>query len=107
MLILHLILTAIWAFVAHFSYQYTSKLPNGWSQLSAYTLGTLALLPPIMVVHSDLKPLRRDPLMRLVVAHALAYLAFGLGTVLGWYWNPYPGPRYNRRTADRESGVQE
>jgi hypothetical protein len=99
-LLFHFVLTSLWAYVAHYSYYYTSRLPNGWSQLSAYTLGTLALFPPIVIMHNDLRALKRDPLLRLTVAHALAYLAFGLGTVVGWHYKYYPGPGHNRRAGD-------
>lgn len=76
----------------HQSYRLTSRLTNGWSQLSAYTVGVLSALPFVVLLHDDLEEVQ-DSSARLVYAYLLAYLAFGVGTVLGWLTCHIEGPQ--------------
>jgi hypothetical protein len=90
-MILHLLLTFIAGYFAHFTYLITSRLSNGWSQLCAYTLGVVFCLPAVIVIYRDLSDIT-DPVKRLVSAYLLAYLAFGGGTGLGWFLHPIDHP---------------
>lgn len=100
-MIFHLIINLLAGFGAHFSYQLTGRLGNGWSQLSAYTLGVLFNLPFVVVVHDDLAGLEPAS-KRLVAAYLVSYLAFGVGTVLGWVAYPMQGPPiFDRHELDR------
>jgi hypothetical protein len=90
-MIFHLLLTAIYGYFAHFSYLLTSKLSNGWSQLSAYTLGVLFALPSVIRIHKDLADIK-NPTQRLVASYLLGFLAFGVGTVIGWVLHPMDAP---------------
>lgn len=90
-MILHLAMTAVCAYFAHWSYLLTSRLSNGWSQLSAYTVGVLFALPFVALLHEDLEEIEQ-PGQRLIAAYLLAYLAFGIGTAIGWIFHPVDGP---------------
>jgi hypothetical protein len=90
-MILHLFAAVLAGYFAHYTYLLTSRLSNGWSQLSAYTLGVLFALPFVRMVHDDLAEVG-NPAKRLTAAYLLAYLAFGVGTTIGWVLHPVDGP---------------
>lgn len=90
-MIFDLLVTILAAYGAHFSYRLTSRLGNGWSQLSAYTLGVLFAFPFVLKIHSHLSDIK-SPAKRLTTAYFLAYLFFGVGTVTGWILHPMQGP---------------
>lgn len=91
MLLFHLALAVFSGCVCHLSYHLTGSLPNGYSQLTAYTLGVSFAYPFVRVAYDDLDDIQEDG-TRLLAAYFLAYLAFGAGTALGWRIYPLPGP---------------
>lgn len=91
MLVFHLFMAFLTGCVCHLTYAVTGTLPNGLSQLVAYSLGVIFAFPFVQAAHEDLADIR-DPGKRLFSAYFLAYLAFGAGTALGWRVYPFPGP---------------
>jgi polyferredoxin len=90
-MILHLTITVACGYFAHFTYLLTGRLSCGWSQLSAYTLGVLFAFPFVAIIHNDLTDIK-EPRKRLTAAYFLAYLAFGIGTAIGWVFHPMDSP---------------
>lgn len=90
-MILHLLITVACGYFCHWTYLLTGRLSDGWSQLSAYTLGVIFAFPFVAIVHSDLADIE-DPRKRLTAAYFLAYLAFGVGTAIGWNFHPMDTP---------------
>jgi polyferredoxin len=89
--ILHLAIACACGYFAHWTYLLTGRLSNGWSQLSAYTLGVLFAFPFVAIIHNDLADIK-EPKKRLTAAYFLAYLAFGIGTAIGWNFHPIESP---------------
>lgn len=77
--------------LGHLTYVFTGALPNGLSQLTAYSLGVTFAFPFVQAAYNDLDDIQ-DANTRLMSAYFLAFLAFGMGTALGWriYWLPGP-----------------
>lgn len=90
-MIFRLSLATLTGCVAHLTYTVTGALPNGLSQLVAYTLGVSFAYPFVQATHDDLSDIQ-NPHTRLFSAYFLTYLAFGAGTALGWRIYPLPGP---------------
>lgn len=94
-IIYHSLVTVLWGYLSHRTYAYTRTLGNGWSQITAYTVGSIAVLPALLEAHELLGERERaqaHPIARLFLAWILAYGSFGLGTVIGWLHRPYEGP---------------
>lgn len=90
-MIAHLATTVVCAYFFHFTYLLTGRLSSGWSQLSAYTLGVIFAFPFVSIIHDDLADIK-DPQKRFTAAYFLAYLAFGVGTAIGWNFHPIDPP---------------
>lgn len=90
-MVFHLALAVIVGCVAHVTYVVTGALPNGLSQLVAYTLGVSFAFPFVRALYDDLADIQ-DTGKRLLAAYFLAYLGFGAGTALGWRLYDLPGP---------------
>lgn len=90
-MIIHLLLGIMGGYFCHFTYLLTSRLSIGWSQLSAYTLGVCFAFPLVLVIYGDLADIK-NPTKRLTAGYFLAYLAFGIGTAVGWVLHPVDGP---------------
>lgn len=91
MLLFHLVLAVFAGCLGHVTYFITGSLPNGLSQITAYTLGVCFAFPFVRVAYDDLDDIQ-DSGTRLLAAYFLAYLAFGAGTALGWRIYTIPGP---------------
>lgn len=90
-MVFHLALTVFSACALHLTYTITGSLPNGYSQIAAYSIGVTGAYPFVRQIFDDLDDIH-DLGTRLLAAYFLAFLAFGMGTALGWRIYPLPGP---------------
>lgn len=85
-----LLASSLAQFCAHFSDRWViHTFGNGWSQLFAYTLGTVVNAPflDLLMAEFGISPKRRRLVMLLYFA---SFFFGGLGCLLGWVVRPSP-----------------
>lgn len=88
---LRLVATALAAYKVHqvCNNMHMDAFPDGWRELSSGTVGILFAAPCLVSVHDDLRD--ESSARRLVVAHFMTWMAWGIGTALGYLHDSLEG----------------
>lgn len=83
MMLIDLIVSAFLGYGLHQSRAYTAKLPDGWRELTNYSIGVAGTGPLFVFWWHKLKDVVH-PFNRAFLAFLLAFIGVGAGVVAGW-----------------------